>query len=114
MQELKKLILKDMDQFFKKIIHKILIFIIPKHGAGLLAAMAIYGVILGITSINFFMLLKANLEFIYNYKFDALMDGALKQLAFLFINGYVCLMAYVCFETCKKILIKKIIKNKET
>jgi hypothetical protein len=55
----------------------------------------------GVGTYNIFMLLSANLDLIKDYGWDAVMDGAARQLAELVITGYLSMAAYVVFKACE-------------
>ena len=55
----------------------------------------------GAGSYNLVMLFKANAEFIADYGWQALMDGAARQFAELMITGYLSIAAYVVFKACE-------------
>jgi hypothetical protein len=57
--------------------------------------------VFGAGTFNIFMLFKANAEFIANYGWQALMDGAARQLAELIITGYFSMAAYIVFKACE-------------
>ena len=55
----------------------------------------------GAGTFNIFMLLKANTEFIANYGWQALMDGAARQFVELVVTGYLSMAAYIVFKACE-------------
>ena len=57
--------------------------------------------VFGVGSLNIFMLLKANLDFIASYGWRALMDGAARQFVELVVTGYLSMAAYVVFKACE-------------
>ena len=57
--------------------------------------------IFGAGTYNILMLFKANAALISNYGWQALMDGAARQLAELVVTGYLSLAAYVIFKVCE-------------
>ena len=57
--------------------------------------------VFGVGTFNIFMLLSANFGVIASYGWQALMDGAARQLAELIITGYLSMAAYVVFKTCE-------------
>ena len=60
----------------------------------------------GVGTFNIFMIFSANAEFIANYGWDAVMEGAGWQLAGLLLTGYVSLAAYTVFKTCEHRLVR--------
>jgi hypothetical protein len=57
--------------------------------------------VFGAGTYNLVMLLKTNLALISAYGWQALMDGAARQLVELVVTGYLSLAAYVVFKTCE-------------
>jgi len=57
--------------------------------------------VFGAGTYNLVMLLKVNVALISDYGWQALMDGAARQLAELVVTGYLSLAAYVVFKTCE-------------
>ena len=57
--------------------------------------------VFGVGTYNIFMLLSANFSVIANYGWQALMDGAARQLVELVVTGYLSMAAYVVFKTCE-------------
>jgi hypothetical protein len=55
----------------------------------------------GAGTFNIFMLFKANADFVANYGWQALMDGAARQFAELVVTGYLSMAAYVVFKACE-------------
>jgi hypothetical protein len=55
----------------------------------------------GLGTYNLVMLLTANAALIASYGWQALMDGAARQLVELIVNGYLSMAAYVVFKACE-------------
>jgi len=55
----------------------------------------------GVGTFNIFMLFSANADFILRHGWQALMDGAARQLAELLVTGYLSMAAYVVFKACE-------------
>lgn len=55
----------------------------------------------GVGSYNIFLILSANLGLIAEHGWQAIMDGAARQLAELIVTGYLSMGAYVVFKTCE-------------
>ncbi len=55
----------------------------------------------GVGTYNIFMLFSANFDFISRYGWEALMEGAARQLVELLVTGYLSMAAYVVFKTCE-------------
>ena len=59
----------------------------------------------GCGTLNLIHLLQANLELISNYGWQALMEGAFRQLMELLLSGYASLLAYIVFKACEYRLV---------
>ena len=57
--------------------------------------------IFGASTINIGQLLMSNTRLLREYGWQAVMDGALWQLAELVSSGYLGMAAYVVFKTCE-------------
>lgn len=57
--------------------------------------------VFGAGSYNLIMLFRANAELIANYGWQALMDGAARQLVELVVTGYLSMAAYIVFKACE-------------
>ena len=57
--------------------------------------------VFGAGTYNIFMLFKANAELIATYGWQALMDGAARQLIELVVTGYLSMAAYIVFKACE-------------
>ena len=57
--------------------------------------------VFGVSTYNIFRLLSANIDFIANHGWLALMEGAARQFVELIVTGYLSLAAYVVFKTCE-------------
>ena len=55
----------------------------------------------GIGTLNIGLLLMANLHLLGEYGWQAIMDGALRQLLELAATGYLSIAAYVVFKACE-------------
>jgi len=55
----------------------------------------------GAGTYNIFVLLRANLGLIAVFGWQAIADGAARQLAELIVTGYLSMAAYVVFKTCE-------------
>jgi len=70
--------------------------------------MMMAALVFGLTSYNIFFLLKENIALVVEYGVMALFDGALEELARLFVYGVISLAAYLLLKACEKILVEKI------
>ena len=75
-----------------------------------LALMGVFGLIFGLSSFNLFHLLVANLTFIAQHGVMALMEGALGQLFWLIVYGYLAVIAYVLIKGCERALLDRIFR----
>ena len=55
----------------------------------------------GASSLNLVRLLSANLQLLGTYGWQAVMDGALRQLVELLLTGYASVASYVVLKTCE-------------
>ena len=55
----------------------------------------------GVGTLNLGLLLMANTRLLSEYGWQAVMDGALRQLLELAATGYLSIAAYVVFKTCE-------------
>ena len=67
--------------------------------------MGIAFVLFGCGTVNLFRLLKANLDLISQYGWQAMRDGGARQLVELLVTGYASLAAYVIFKACEHALV---------
>lgn len=61
--------------------------------------------VFGLGSVNLIHLLAANLSLLTEHGWQALMDGALRQLIELLVSGYGSLIAYLVFKSCEHTLV---------
>lgn len=59
----------------------------------------------GVFTVSLASVLKANLDLITQYGWQALMDGAAMQLAELLSSGFVAMAFYVVFKACEYRLV---------
>ncbi len=59
----------------------------------------------GIGTVSLASLLKSNLDLVFSYGWQALMDGAAVQLFELLLNGYLAMFFYVVFKACEYRLV---------
>jgi hypothetical protein len=57
--------------------------------------------VFGVGTFNIFMLFSANAEFIARSGWQALMEGAARQLIELLVAGYLSMAAYIVFKACE-------------
>jgi len=59
----------------------------------------------GIGTVSIATLLKANLDLVFTYGWQALEDGAARQLGELLFSGYISMAFYVVFKACEYRLV---------
>ena len=75
-----------------------------------LTLMGVFGLLFGLSSFNLFHLLVANLTFIAQHGAMALMEGALGQLFWLIVYGYLAVITYVLIKACEHALMARIFR----
>ena len=55
----------------------------------------------GVGTLKLFHLLAANGRFLLDYGWDAVLEGGLRQLLELLLNGFLAMAAYVVFKACE-------------
>jgi len=63
----------------------------------------------GAGTVNLFMLFRENADYISRYGWEALMDGAARQLVELLVTGYVSMVAYIVFKACEYKLVHDVV-----
>lgn len=76
------------------------------------ALMGICFVMFGVTSINLFFLLKANISLFIEYGMMVIEDGALDQLFELLGMAYLSMMFYIIFKVCERILVERLTRRR--
>ena len=62
--------------------------------------------LLGLTSVNLYMLLAANVGLFLEHGATVIADGALRQLAGLLGSLVLCLVFFVAFAVCERALVR--------
>ena len=62
----------------------------------------------GITSINLYVVLKANLDLLRMYGLQAIEDGALRQLVEILGNASLSIFFFVLFVLCERIVVDRL------
>jgi hypothetical protein len=70
--------------------------------------MGAFFLMFGFTSVNLFVVLKANIELFLEYGAMVIEDGALQQLVEVIGSSYLSIVFYVLFKTCERILIERL------
>jgi hypothetical protein len=60
----------------------------------------------GITSINLYVVLKANVELFRRYGAAVIEDGALRQLAEILGTAFLSVICFVLFIVCERIVVE--------
>jgi len=64
--------------------------------------------LLGLTSVNLYMLLAANIGLFLEYGTMVIADGALRQLVGLLGSLVLCLLFFVVFALCERSLVRRL------
>ena len=64
--------------------------------------------LLGLTSVNLYMLLAANIGLFLEYGTMVIADGALRQLVGLLGSLFLCLLFFVVFALCDRALVRRL------
>jgi hypothetical protein len=70
--------------------------------------MGAFFLLFGFTSVNLFVVLKANIELFLEYGPMVIEDGALQQLVEVIGSSYLSIVFYVLFKVCERILIERL------
>ena len=74
--------------------------------------LGVFFLLFGITSINLFFLLKANINLFLEYGLMVIEDGALEQLFELLGSAYLSMLFWILFKLCERILIERFTKRR--
>jgi hypothetical protein len=74
--------------------------------------LGVFFLLFGLTSINLFFLLKANLNLFLEYGLMVIDDGALEQLAELLGSAYLSMLFWLLFRICERILVERLTKKR--
>lgn len=77
------------------------------------ALTGIFFILFGLTSYNLLVILRANLNLFVDYGWQAVGDGALRQLLELLAYGYLSVAFYALFKACEHALVKHLTSEKE-
>jgi hypothetical protein len=70
--------------------------------------MGAFFLLFGVTSVNLFVLLKANLDLFLEYGLMVIADGALEQLVDLLGSAYLSMVFWLLFKICERILVERL------
>jgi hypothetical protein len=70
--------------------------------------MGVFFLLFGATTVNLFVLLKANVDLFLEYGLMVVADGALEQLVDLVGSVYLGMVFYLLFKVCERILVERV------
>jgi hypothetical protein len=70
--------------------------------------MGAFFLLFGVLSVNLFFLFKANISLFIRYGLSVIDDGALDQLLELLGQALLCVLCFVLFAICERILVKRL------
>ena len=70
--------------------------------------MGMFFLLFGFTSVNLFVVLKANIDLFLEYGPMVIEDGALQQLVEIIGSSYLSIVFYVLFKICERILVERV------
>lgn len=76
------------------------------------ALMVAFFILFGVTSVNLFVLLKANIDLFVEYGAMVIADGALEQLIDLLASATLSIVFYLLFKVCEKLLVERMTEAK--
>jgi ABC-type multidrug transport system permease subunit len=79
-----------------------------RHPKVTLLLMGAFFVLFGFTSVNLFVILKANIDLFLQYGLMVIEDGALQQLVEILGSAYLSIVFYVLFKVCERVLVERL------
>jgi hypothetical protein len=70
--------------------------------------MGVFFLLFGFTSVNLFVVLKANIDLFLEYGAMVIEDGALQQFIEIVGSSYLSIVFYVLFKVCERVLIERL------
>jgi hypothetical protein len=70
--------------------------------------MGLFFLMFGVTSVNLFVVLKANIDLFLEYGVMVIEDGALRQLVEVLGASYLSMVFYVIFKVCERVLVERL------
>jgi hypothetical protein len=70
--------------------------------------MGVFFLLFGFTSVNLFVVLKANIDLFLEYGLMVIADGALQQLVEILGSSYLSIVFYILFKVCERILVERL------
>ena len=74
--------------------------------------MGVLFLLFGVSSVNLFVQLKANIDLFLEYGLMVIADGALQQLAEILGSTYLSIVFYILFKLCERILVERLTANR--
>lgn len=74
--------------------------------------MGVLFLLFGVSSVNLFVQLKANIDLFLEYGLMVIADGALQQLVELLGSTYLSIVFYILFKLCERILVERLTANR--
>jgi len=74
--------------------------------------LGVFFLLFGVTSINLFFVLKANINLFLEYGLMVIEDGALEQLFELLGSAYLSMLFWILFKLCERVLIERLTKRR--
>jgi len=74
--------------------------------------MGAFFLLFGFTSVNLFVLLKANIELFLQYGLMVIDDGALVQLVDLIGSAYLSVLFFLLFKVCERVLVERLTEKR--
>jgi hypothetical protein len=82
-----------------------------RHAAVTYVLMGVAFMLFGITSVDLFFTLKANINLFVEYGATVIEDGALRQLVELLGMALLSIALFICFAAFERILIKRLMSK---
>jgi hypothetical protein len=79
-----------------------------RHPKLTMVLMGVFFLLFGFTSVNLFVVLKANIDLFVQYGAMVIEDGALQQLVEILGSSYLSIAFYVLFKVCERILVERL------
>ncbi len=95
-----------------KFVRKDWVYFLFRNPVVTFALLGVFFLLFGITSINLFFLLKANINLFIEYGLMVIDDGALEQLFELLGSAYLSMLFWILFKLCERILVERFTKRR--
>ncbi len=87
--------------------------VLKRHAWATFLLLGVSFVLGSMLTLNLLHTLMANFEFLSMYGVEAVRDGGLLQLLEIVASGYFAGACYVVFKVCEKVLVERVIMNKD-